>query len=232
MQVAVIHFSDHHTAAEIATALLRAELESIDFNLEKTTGLLSSVAGFVIISNEQNAQFDALITTLKQQSNQGKPILGIGSGAAFLTKIGLIPGIWDNRSAVSLSFDQENQNQAYRTIRLSNDYQYNAFTRYLTPQQILNIQPDPNTPCFCIPQGLQFEIEMQGLNVFMYCDEQGRIIKKTNIAAISNKAGNVMAMLPNPLISLGSDALFKSMRDHIISGYIEKVEPLYYWPRK
>ena len=53
-----------------------------------------------------------------------------------------------------------------------------------------------------------------------------------NIAAISNKAGNVMAMMPHPERTINGDAIFHSMRDYIAEGRIEQTVPLYYYPRR
>jgi phosphoribosylformylglycinamidine synthase len=91
-----------------------------------------------------------------------------------------------------------------------------------------------------ISPGLLAEMQENGLNVFQYCDAQGKIIDEfpvnpngsiDNIAAISNKAGNVMAMMPHPERTEGCDAIFKSMREYIAEGYKQKVEPLHYYPR-
>ncbi|MFH1851842.1 MAG: phosphoribosylformylglycinamidine synthase subunit PurQ, partial [Candidatus Neomarinimicrobiota bacterium] len=59
---------------------------------------------------------------------------------------------------------------------------------------------------------------------FRYCDEQGNIINefpvnpngsRYNLAAVSNPAGNVMAIMPHPERTPGGDAIFTSMRDYI-----------------
>lgn len=232
MQIAILSSTNHVRVDETAAALARAGMEVIDFTINNPVETLLEFSGFVVVSNFQNNQHTELVTALKHQSLRGKPIIGIEEGAIFLTRTGLIPGIWDNRAAIALSQYRGEESQCLGSnIRLTTDYQYNAFTQYLTPQDILNIPPNSLNIHFHIPPGLQLEMEMQGLNVFMYCDEHGNIAKKTDIAAISNKAGNVIAMLPNPFVSLMSDKLFHSMHDYIASKYTEQVEPLNYWPR-
>jgi phosphoribosylformylglycinamidine (FGAM) synthase-like amidotransferase family enzyme len=76
------------------------------------------------------------------------------------------------------------------------------------------------------------EIQENGMNVFQYCDQGGRVIEPSSnhIAAISNKAGNVLAMSPFPG-ELLSEAIFQSMRDYIQEGNRRSVSPLYYYPR-
>jgi phosphoribosylformylglycinamidine synthase len=93
---------------------------------------------------------------------------------------------------------------------------------------------------FVIPPALLEEITMQGLNVFQYCDAKGEINEHfpvnpngsvNNIAAVSNKQGNVLAMMPHPERTIACDALFASMRDAILEETIEHVMPLHYAPR-
>jgi phosphoribosylformylglycinamidine synthase subunit PurQ / glutaminase len=231
MQIATLANSSFGKTDEVAAALRRAGMEVFDFKENSPIEALLEFSGFIVLSNFADDQSDNLATALKHQCLRGKPIMGIAEGAVFLTRIGLIPGIWDNRAAITFSNEDVEEDSTFSSIRLTADYQYNAFTRYLTPQHILNVQPELPTTRFHIPPGLQLEMEMHGLNVFMYCDPKGNALEKASVAALSNKAGNVIAMLPNPFISLEADAIFLSLRDHIASQYIEQVEPLNYWPR-
>ncbi len=109
-------------------------------------------------------------------------------------------------------------------MRLTDRYQFNAFTRFLTPNHVLHIPVAHGEGRFVIPPALLLEMQTQGLNVFQYCDETGEIVDEfpinpngsmNNIAAISNKAGNVMAMMPHPERTTNGDSIFLSMRDYI-----------------
>ena len=109
-------------------------------------------------------------------------------------------------------------------MRLSSRHQHNAFTRYLSPSDLIHLPIAHAEGRFLIPDELLQEMEKEGLNLFQYCDAEGEISNNFpvnpngsagNIAAISNKAGNVMAMMPHPERTTNGDPIFKSMRDYI-----------------
>ena len=129
---------------------------------------------------------------------------------------------------------------AWVNVRLSDNYQRNAFTRHLNAKSVLQVPIANAEGRFMMTEALLAEIEAQGLNVFQYCDANGVIIDNfpvnpngsmRGIAAISNKAGNVMAIMPHPERTLNGDAIFHSMRDFIKEGRHEHVVPLTYYPR-
>src|SRR5690606_32807012 len=106
---------------------------------------------------------------------------------------------------------------AWAFTRVSDAYQRNSFTRHLTPKNILPVPVAHGEGRFVIPEALLQEMIMQGLNVFQYCDEKGVIDSHfpinpngsvNNIAAVSNKNGNVMAMMPHPERTPNGDAIF------------------------
>ena len=130
---------------------------------------------------------------------------------------------------------------AWVNMRVSDEYQRNAFTRHLTVKDILHVPVAHGEGRFVMTEALLQEIEKQGLNVFQYCAADGKIIDSfpvnpngslKNIAAISNKAGNIMAMMPHPERTKNGDAIFQSMRDYIAEGRVENTVPLYYYPRR
>src|SRR3990167_8603453 len=130
---------------------------------------------------------------------------------------------------------------AWVHMRLSHDYQRNAFTRHLNTKSILHVPVAHAEGRFVMSEALWQEIEVQGQSVFQYCDAEGNIIDHFpvnpngslhNIAAISNKAGNVMAIMPHPERTLAGDPIFQSMRDYIADKHVEKTIPLHYYPRR
>src|SRR5690606_22481323 len=93
---------------------------------------------------------------------------------------------------------------------------------------------------FVMSEALLDEIKIQGLHVFQYCNAAGEIMDEfpvnpngsmANIAALSNKRGNVMAMMPHPERTPNGDAIFQSMRDYIAEQQHTATLPLYYYPR-
>jgi phosphoribosylformylglycinamidine synthase len=72
---------------------------------------------------------------------------------------------------------------------------------------------------------------------FRYCDPSGNIINDFptnpngsiyNIAALTNKSGNVMAIMPHPERTINGDKIFISMRDYIESKNKKNVSFLDY----
>lgn len=263
MRIAIIQFPGSNCERETMLAVKRAGMEPVEFLWNGPKEKLAEFAGYIIVggfSYEDRsragaiAALDPMMQIIKQQSELGKPILGICNGAQILVETGLVPGVENNKLALSLtdnkrvkkSATEENillgtgYYNAWVSMRLSDGYQYNAFTRCLKPGEILQLPVAHGEGRFVIPPALLSEMQENGLNVFQYCDEQGKIVDEfpinpngsvNNIAAISNKTGNVMAMMPHPERTSACDAIFHSMREYIAEGYKQKVEPLHYYPR-
>ena len=258
MKIAIIQFPGSNCERETMLAVKRAGMTPVEFLWNQDQNQLTEFDGYIIVggfSYEDRsragaiAALDPIMNIIKQQSDLGKPILGICNGAQILVETGLVPGTEDNKLALALTDNKRVKQDkvlgtgyynAWVNMRLSDSYQQNAFTRYLTPEKILNVPVAHGEGRFVIPPGLLAEMQENGLNLFQYCNEQGKIIDEfpvnpngsiNNIAAISNKAGNVMAMMPHPERTTNGDAIFQSMRDYIAKGHKQTVSPLGYYPR-
>ena len=259
IRIAVVQFPGSNCERETMLAIKRAGMEPVEFLWNEPAEKLRDMSGFVIVggfSYEDRsragiiAALDPVMWEIQSQSEKGKPVLGICNGAQILVETGMVPGLENNKLAMVLT---ENKRIAdgkilgtgyYNTwihMRLADQYQRNAFTRHLTPKTILHVPIAHGEGRFIMTPALLQEIKIQGLNVFQYCDTQGNIIDRfpvnpngsmDNIAAISNKAGNVMAMMPHPERTLNGDAIFNSVRDYILDGHTEQVMPLDYYPRR
>lgn len=167
---------------------------------------------------------NSLTPFLSAAAAQGSPILGIGPGALSLVELGLIPGLPGNKIITNLTvvpFKTESAVDDY--LHLTQDYQYNAFTRNLSLQDKIPISGHENRQ-FAVPPGLLLEIEAQGLNVLQY-------YQRTAIAALGNKAGNIMALLPCLAPNINSAAIFISMSSYVKEKGLIPTQPLHYWPR-
>src|SRR5439155_16803957 len=94
------------------------------------------------------AALDPILQEIKVQSESGKPVLGICNGAQILVETGLVPGLENNKVAMALAENKRifrdkilgtGYYNAWINIRLADEYQRNAFTRYLTPNEVMNI---------------------------------------------------------------------------------------------
>ncbi len=258
MRIAIIQFPGSNCERETAMAVRRAGMQPEDFLWNMPAEKLADYAGFVIVggfSYEDRsragviAALDPIMQTLHAESAKGKPILGICNGAQILVESGLVPGTDYRQLSLALTDNRRVQNgqvvgtgyyNAEVYMRVSDRYQLNAFTRHLTPENILRIPVAHAEGRFVIPPVLLHEMQLQGMNVFQYCDAAGNIAAEfpinpngsiDNIAAMSNRAGNVMAMMPHPERTAEGDAIFKSMRDYIANHVFQPVKPLSYQPR-
>lgn len=259
MQIAIIQFPGSNCERETMLAVKRAGMEPQEFLWNASKEKLASFDGYIIVggfSYEDRsragaiAALDPIMRIIKTQSHLGKPVLGICNGAQILVETGLVPGVENDKVSMTLTDNKRVQHgkvlgtgyyNAWVNMRLSDEYQLNAFTKHLTPKDILHVPVAHGEGRFVIPPALLAEMQAHGLNVFQYCDEQGNIIDEfpvnpngsiNNIAAVTNKAGNVMAMMPHPERTLNGDRIFQSMRDYIKEGYAQRVAPLNYYPRQ
>ncbi|TAK73051.1 MAG: phosphoribosylformylglycinamidine synthase I [Gammaproteobacteria bacterium] len=259
MRIAIIQFPGSNCERETMLAVRRAGMEPVEFLWNEPKDKLREMDGYVIVggfSYEDRsragiiAALDPVMQEVKAQSEKGKPVLGICNGAQILVETGLVPGLENHKLAMVLTENKRvvdgkilgtGYYNTWINMRLADGYQRNAFTRHLTPKDILHVPIAHGEGRFVMTEALLQEIENQGLNVFQYCDASGDIIDRfpinpngsmRNIAAISNKAGNVMAIMPHPERTLNGDPIFQSMRDYIAAGRVEQAIPLYYYPRR
>lgn len=258
MKIAIVQFPGSNCERETMLAVKRAGMEPVEFLWNEPREKLRKMDGYILVggfSYEDRsragiiAALDPVMLEIKAQYEKGKPILGICNGAQILVETGLVPGLENHKLGMALTENKRMMDgkilgtgyyNAWVHMRLSEQYQRNAFTRHLAPQQVLHVPIAHGEGRFVMTEALLQEIEQQGLHVFQYCDESGRIIDQfpvnpngslRNIAAISNKTGNVMAMMPHPERSKQGDVIFQSMRDYITEGRMEQTVPLYYYPR-
>lgn len=224
MKIAVFTLSPLHAEDPILLAIKHAELEPVMFSMNASGAALAECAGFVIMGEWGHEHSDLpWREALRVQAHAGKPVLGVSEGAKVLLEMGLVPGVEQDKPAISLAKCVVLSSNIL--MRLSDQYQLNAFTRRLT----LNVTfaaPDAGVR-FVIPPALLMEMRGQGMDVFYYFDEAHPASRE--IAAVSNKMGNVMAMLSLPE-SL-HEMVFKSMRESIQQGCAQPVAPLFYYPR-
>jgi phosphoribosylformylglycinamidine synthase I len=258
MRIGIIQFPGSNCERETILAVKRARMEAVEFLWNEPVEKLKSFDGYIIVggfSYEDRsrsgaiAALDPIMKVIQQESDNGKPVLGICNGAQILVETGLVPGISKHQVGVALAENKRVSDgqvlgtgyyNAWVHLRLADEFQYNAYTRYLSPKDILNIPIAHGEGRFVIPAGLLAEMQTQGMALFQYCDANGNIIDKfpvnpngsvCNLAAVSNKAGNVMAMMPHPERTTNGDAIFNSMRDYIAAGYKQDAAPLHYQPR-
>lgn len=258
MKIGIVQFPGSNCERETILAVKRAGMEPVEFLWNEDRAKLRTLDGYVIVggfSYEDRsragiiAALDPVMREIAAQSEQGKPILGICNGAQILVETGLVPGVENNKVGMVLAENKRIAHgkilgtgfyNAWVNMRVSDQFQRNAFTRHLSTKNVLHVPAAHGEGRFVMENALFQELQMQGLNVFQYCDEQGGIDphfptnpngSMGNIAAVSNKNGNVMAMMPHPERTPNGDPIFQSMRDYIHEGRFERSVPLSYYPR-
>lgn len=258
MKIAIIQFPGSNCERETSLAVQRAGMQPIEILWNEPPAHLADMDGFIIVggfSYEDRsragiiAALDPLMQSIKAESEQGKPVLGICNGAQVLVESGLVPGLKNHQLGMALSDNKRLQNgkilgtgfyNQWIKVRTSLVNSDNAFTRYLSPELILSLPIAHAEGRFIIPDALLAEMQEEGLLALHYCDDLGHIIDEfpinpngsvLNTAAIINKAGNVMAMMPHPERTPEGDLLFLSMRDYIMAKKPCKYSQLAFVPK-
>lgn len=259
MRIGIVQFPGSNCERETSMAVKRAGMEPVNFLWNEDKQKLLSLDGYVIVGGfayEDRsragiiAAHDPIMQVISAESAKGKPVLGICNGAQILIESGLVPGTENNKVSMALAENKRVANgkilgtgfyNDWVYIRLSAEYQRNAFTRHLHHNSILKVPIAHAEGRFVISAALLAEIKAQGLHVFQYCDAQGTIdphfptnpnASIENIAAVANKAGNILAIMPHPERTIAGDPIFESIRDYIAEGQYQAVSPLTYYPRR
>ncbi len=255
MRIAIVQFPGSNCERETILAVKRANMQPVEFLWNQSKEALAQFDGYIIVggfSYEDRsrsgiiAALDPIMQVIREQSDLGKPVLGICNGAQILVETGLVPGLKNHKVGMALIENKRMQQgkvlgtgfyNAWVNVRVSNEHKTNAFTRHLTNENKLRIPVAHGEGRFVIPEDLLVEMQLHGLNTFQYCDSDGNIDAHfpvnpngsiNNIAAVSNLAGNVMAMMPHPERTENGDAIFASMRDYIASKNLSQPTALQY----
>jgi phosphoribosylformylglycinamidine synthase len=163
------------------------------------------------------ARFSPIMREVIRFARSGGLVLGICNGFQILCESGLLPGAFlRNRS---LRF-------VCRTVLLRVERSDTPFTNALAPGQLLRIPiAHGEGNYYAAPETLD-ELRANGQIVLRYCDETGAVTDAANpngsvdnIAALINREGNVMGIMPHPeracealLGSTDGLAIFESLR--------------------
>ncbi len=142
------------------------------------------------------AHFSPVIQSVKEFAKKGKFVFGVCNGFQILCESGLLPGaLMRNRG---LHFICRHVN-----IRVENDQ--TPYTGELESGEILSIPIAHAEGNYVCDDETLAELEINNQIIFRYCDERGELSDESNpngslnnIAGISNKAGNVLGMMPHP----------------------------------
>jgi phosphoribosylformylglycinamidine synthase subunit PurQ / glutaminase len=245
MRIAIIQFPGSNCERETALAVKRAGMTPVSFMWNEAEDTLHHCDGFIIVggfSYEDRsrsgiiAALDPVMNVIKQQSALGKPVLGICNGAQILVESGMISGNDSSNVSIALAENKRVQQDkvlgtgfynAWVDIKYTPSCKDNAFNHHMSSHNQFTIPIASAEGRFMMSEATLKSLHDAGQIVFQYCDKDGMQNDEfptnpngsiDNIAAISNPAGNVLAIMPHPERTTDGDALFLSMKDYINNG--------------
>jgi len=142
------------------------------------------------------ASLSPIMNSVKKFADEGNPVLGICNGFQVLVEAGLLPGALIRNS--SLKF-------ACKWVHLRVENSNNIFTGKLNKGDILRFPVAHGEGNYFCTQEELAALNKNSQIVFRYCSETGELTEEANpngsienIAGITNKAGNVLGMMPHP----------------------------------
>ncbi|MHC5248131.1 phosphoribosylformylglycinamidine synthase subunit PurQ [Enterococcus sp. LJL90] len=134
------------------------------------------------------ARFSAIMSEVVRFAEEGKPVFGTCNGFQVLTEAGLLPGAL--RRNDSLHF-------ICKTVPLKVENNQTNFTSEYEAGEVIQIPVAHNDGNYYCDEATLAELKANNQIVFTY---EGENINGSveAIAGITNKAGNVMGMMPHP----------------------------------
>jgi len=225
MKIGVVQFPGSNCERETKLALERVGLTPVDCFWHSPASLVDSLDGFVIVggfSYEDRvrsgliASKDPFMQNLAKAAQAGKPILGVCNGAQILVESGLVPGFEDQHIAMALTTNQRVKEGKLLGTGFYNDWVYLKSNQ--AGAEPIHIPMAHAEGRFLLSEELYHALVQAGATFYYYCDAEGQITPEFpvnpngsvhNLAAVSNAAGNVMAMMPHPERTPSGDVVLK-----------------------
>lgn len=142
------------------------------------------------------ARFSPIMKAVKKYSNDGGLVLGICNGFQILLEADLLPGVLIKNNCLHF---------LCRYLYLKVENNSNPYTHLCEKEQVLKIPIAHGEGNYYIDKNTLREIIKNNQIVLRYCDAKGEITPEANpngsiynIAAVCNKGGNVLGMMPHP----------------------------------
>ncbi len=135
------------------------------------------------------ARFAEVMNEVKKAAEQGKFILGICNGFQILTEAGLLPGALIRNTGLKFRCHQTPLEVVNANTSFTN--QYNA-------GEIIDVPIAHGEGNYYCDEATLAELKANNQIVFRYAGDTNPNGSVENIAGISNKAGNVVGMMPHP----------------------------------
>lgn len=197
MKFAVIVFPGSNCDVDLYEAvhsILEEEVDYVDYretNLDAYDAILVP-GGFSYgdyLRAGAIARFSPVMETIIEKAAQGVPIFGTCNGFQILTEAGLLPGaLRENNTLKFISKPQSLVVENNHTIFTS---------EYAEDEAIVLPIAHAEGSYYCDDETLA-DLEANNQIVFRYANDDNPNGSLANIAGITNKAGNVLGMMPHP----------------------------------
>jgi phosphoribosylformylglycinamidine synthase len=216
-RVAVVQFPGVNCEAESVRALERSGLGARVFAWTLPATELRDADAYVVpggfsyqdrVRGGALAAKDPLVELLAEEADRGKPVLGICNGAQVLVEAGLVP----DSGAVELALarntmpDRDGYYAGWVYVRVEESPC--VFTAGLAPGTVLPMPVAHGEGRFASADKARLEsLVRRGQAPLRYCDAEGALAQgfpdnpngsPLAIAAICNRRGNVLAVMPHP----------------------------------
>ena len=158
------------------------------------------------------ARFSPVMESVIEFANEGKPVFGTCNGFQILTEVGLLPGVLLKND--TLKFVCKTQ-----PVKVAN--RESLFTTHYEEGEILQLPIAHGEGNYYCDEKTLADLKQNNQIIFTY-DSDNPNGSLENIAGITNKAGNVLGMMPHPERAmeelLGSDSgrkMFESVVDYL-----------------
>lgn len=142
------------------------------------------------------ARFSNIMNEVINFANSGKPVIGICNGFQILTESGLLPGVLLRNKNLKFICDD---------VYLKTASNLTPFTKDIQKDSVLKIPIAHGDGNYFADDDTIKSLEDNNQIIFQYSDINGKVTSDSNpngsinnIAGISNKAGNVLGMMPHP----------------------------------
>lgn len=229
-KVAIIQYPGSNCEWETALAVEAVGMKAVILRWNEDVKKLKEYQAYIIpggfsyqdrVRAGAVAAKQAIMDEISQQAERGKPILGICNGAQILVEAGLLPAL---NKEVQMAIAP---NKGVKGFWCTWVYLkvWSKKSLFLTEFEEGEVIPMPIAHAegrFLTNSSILSRMKKEHLIALRYCDANGRIRRKFpinpngslyNIAAISNREGNVLAMMPHP-----ERATFFYQIPHSISG--------------
>ena len=142
------------------------------------------------------ARFSPIMPAVKAAAAEGRIVLGICNGFQILCEAGLLPGVLLRNTGLHFRCE-------FRHIRVEQNQ--SVFTRNYKAGQVLRIPIAHGEGNYVADEKTLEALFANRQVLFTYTDAQGRVSPGSNpngssreIAGITNRAGNVLGLMPHP----------------------------------